>query len=973
MDEKEIEQMFEAFKKHIESLGLDFEKLYKTVRSGSKDEAEAKKRIAEMSLGVDKFNKNFKKAATDIESSIKKYRKQINEGAMSVEDLDDKLKSLRDQIKNTADVSKKQSLMSQKADLERLNASNQSSKIFSNSLAQMAGTVVKGVTNSFMGAAKSALQGGDALDVAGGFMQSQLDMANQATQVGTGALSTFGKATAGAGGLVGVMGVAASVAGETLGFLSNQITELAKAGIGFMISQTRKLIDGFSNLSNVGAIYSGGMMAQIKTAHEAGLTLDQFSKAVANNTEAFSKAGIGVAEGSKRMAAAMTAGGKSARDGMFALGMNMEQQADAYAQTIALMAGPSGKLRASNQEVAAETAEYAKSLKIISDITGQDAKARMEKLRQDNDTLAFNSYLNGLSETERKKTVEAMALMSEADQRAFREKQIYGTVISQDLNIARATNTAIAKNQDEQFEAARQHNLNIKTVADGYQRNSADMMKQSNELGKTLGLSQGEAAKGGANVVNATNQYAAKFGDAAKTQEIINQRLKAGTKGEAGPEVDVMEMQQKFAVEMENIASKNLPAFAKALEATMADIRKSVEALANLGASAPGMMGGMWKQIGLAVATALIPMLLQGIIGKIAGGKWGGGAGRVSGAAEEIASRGGSGGAGNIGTKIGKGMEGLGKGIGGIGKGVGDMISGLLKGLASGLSALGKPQVLLGTLALAGIGAAMWVSGKAFKEFSEIQWDAIGKGLVAVLGVGALGALAGAASEFIIPGAIALGMLGGAILLLGAALKAFPSGVIPDMSGAFEKVGDVVSGLVDIVGSAFGWIYDKISGVFSWVGDLGAKIFGGLSNVVNGFGDYVGKIFGWISDKISKVLETIGGAAKTVAGWFGYGDDNKSTTATPATSKPSGLANNTVVSKDLSGSSASPGVKNVAGASADAMKDAAAIKAGTATPATPANQSPMDQLNKQTSLLQDIHDVLLKNNKLTSGILQHSY
>ena len=643
MDDKQLQDELERLKSVSESYRYIIEEKIKEAKAELKSDEEAIKSAYKFAKGMEDAAKRFKKSYEEISISIDGLKAQYKKQNLTAEDLEESLKTLRQQVNSTADQGKKAALIEAKAELENANARNKATVLFKDSMGQLAGVAIAGTVKAFTGAAKSALSGGDALKVAGDFMSSQIDMANGATQVGSKALSDFGASTAGAGGKMKYIGLAASAAGAGLSFFGNQVSELAKAGIGFMMSQTQKMIAGFQQMSSVGAIYTGGMKEMTATALSANMTLEQFAKVVSENRAELSSMGIGVGAASKRMAAAIEAGGKSARDSMFALGMSTEDQADAYAKTMAQMAGPSGQLKSSNAEVAAQTQDYAKNLKLISDITGQDAKARGEKLRQDNDTLAFNSYLNGLGEVERTKTIDAMKLMSNEDQRAFREKQLYGGVVSTDLAITRATNSGIRKAQDEQFALAEQHNFDIKGVANSYQKNHKEVLDEANKAGKTLGLVTTGAGADAAKAMNSTAQYINKFGDAAKVAAAIEEASKpTGKDGKEKEEVTIQGIQQDFAVKMQEIASKNLPAFSNAIKLSINQIKESTEELAKMsvgaGSSASSfgnaaqIAGGLGGAAQAAMGAKDIYDMVKG--GSAAAGSAGGGGGMMAGASK---------------------------------------------------------------------------------------------------------------------------------------------------------------------------------------------------------------------------------------------------------------------------------------------------------------------------------------------------
>jgi len=604
----------------LRELGTTFEDEIKRRHVGSKSWGDAEKEVVKYTEMYKKSREQYKKTAQELNRDMQSIRKSLNAGEMSAEELSDRLETLRKEVDKTIEQDKKKALLDQKMDLERLNAQNKASAVLKDGAFQTAGAMGAGIAKAIGGLARSALTSSDSFEVAGSLMSAGVDIINTANQGGANALKSFGAATAGAGGKVGILGAGAEIAGTALGALSDGMTELAKAGIGFMIGQTKQLIGGFNAMSSAGAIYTGGMTEMISTAQTAGMTLDQFSKAVSSNTTALAKSGLGVGDASKRMAGAMEKGGKSAQAGMFALGMSMEDQAAAYAQTMATMAGPTGQLKASNAEVAAQTQEYAKTLKMVSDITGEDAKAKQEKLRQDNDTLAFNAVLDKMSEKERAATNNAMMLMSADQQRAFREQHLYGTIISKDLAGTAATNTAIAKNFNDTFQASKNHTLDAKKMAEIQHDTAADMKKQSDEAGASIGLATSGPATEIAKSMNEINQYGQKFSNAQKVAAEIAEAQKKGQTGQAGDEVKLQQQQQQFMLEQQALAAKNLGLFSKALEESQKAAILAVKALGSLAETAKEnpIKAGI-----LAALPAILGFVGPMLLSKFAGGKFG--------------------------------------------------------------------------------------------------------------------------------------------------------------------------------------------------------------------------------------------------------------------------------------------------------------------------------------------------------------
>ena len=540
----------------------------------TRSDLDAKKKTLEMTLGLKSALTKTKKSFDELISGVNTLKEKIKTTGVTSGELEEDLESLRYQVARTTDADKKAQLIKAKSELESLNAQNKLITGLQDATGKILGIGLAGAVSSMTSALKAAASGGNALEIAAGYQSAQLDITNQKFQAGAGALTDFGKATAGAGGFVGQLGIAATIAGGALGFVSNQITELAKSGIGFLLAQTNKMITGFQDMSRVGAVFSDGMMGITNTASMAGMTVDQFSKVVDASRKDLSSMGMGLSEASRRMASVFSGpAGKKMQDGMYALGMTAEEQGQALAQTMAIMAGPSGKLKASNAEVQAQTAEYAKNLKIISNITGEDAKAKMEKLRQDNDTLAFNGYLNTLNDTQRKKTVEAMNAMSAEDARAFREKKVYNTVVSADLNAMRATNSGIRKAQDDMFEAADRGTLSVEGVAKTYETFQAEALAAANEGGKSFGLAMSGIGQDLAKTTNSTVQYMIKFSNAQKGIAEIAESQNKGV-GQSGAEL--MKANQDFAKSMQDIAIPHIKYFGDALQSTISMIKGSV-------------------------------------------------------------------------------------------------------------------------------------------------------------------------------------------------------------------------------------------------------------------------------------------------------------------------------------------------------------------------------------------------------------
>lgn len=112
--------------------------------------------------------------------------------------------------------------------------------------------------------------------------------------------------------------------------------------------------------------------------------------------------------------------------------------------------------------------------------------------------------------------------------------------------------------------------------------------------------------------------------------------------------------------------------------------------------------------------------------------------------------------------------------------------------LGVGAQVLGKMtgSILMGALAITALGAAMWVAGKGFQTFNDLNWEGIAKGAVA-LGVFAVAAgVMGGFLPVIAAGSLAIGALGLALGVFGAG--AWVAAQAADVfANAIEKVGKI--------------------------------------------------------------------------------------------------------------------------------------------------------------------------------------
>ena len=141
--------------------------------------------------------------------------------------------------------------------------------------------------------------------------------------------------------------------------------------------------------------------------------------------------------------------------------------------------------------------------------------------------------------------------------------------------------------------------------------------------------------------------------------------------------------------------------------------------------------------------------------------------------------------------------------LGAIGKGgkaIGKGIQGLLTGLGAGLKAISNPKYLIGAGVLIALGTAMFITGKAFQEFADINWAnvGIGIGVLVALGAAAFGLSFIAPAIFI--GALAIAALGASMIPAATAFALFGK-ALEMMTPFISAFGDAISTVIGSIGS----------------------------------------------------------------------------------------------------------------------------------------------------------------------------
>lgn len=476
-----------------------------------------------------------KKSAEVLKKSQEGLAKNNKETAAAVDELGDKAK---DSASKQAEGDKIRS--------ERLNKFTSDVSGFSASLAKSAVSLTAQFTTAYDRIAEQPVT------AAAGLINTAADLAGQAVKAGTSWIPIFGKAAEAATDLA---------------------VTLAKTANDVMAREFAKTTDALKTFTQNGASFSGGMLEMRGLANQAGVGLQTLSK-VANQSAADLRfLGLTQGEGVTRLASVMAKSssivdrsGRSLRDQMLALGYTYEEQGVIAAQYMAIQKASGQLSKMTTDEIAKGTRDYAVDLKVLRDITGQDAKAAMEKSRAEAMRGALMGKLDANQREAFAKSNTLLAKYGPEVQQALIQQLTAGTI----------TNQAVAANADlvqMVQEVAAQVQTGSKDIIDTTTRSMGDarerIMKSGGaEILDVAALMSNGGATLATTLANINNNIVASgfTSDMAEKSRTAAVSQKDASDGLTSGFLAATDATTKFQIEMEKLATNLLPRYGKIIE-----------------------------------------------------------------------------------------------------------------------------------------------------------------------------------------------------------------------------------------------------------------------------------------------------------------------------------------------------------------------------------------------------------------------
>ena len=389
------------------------------------------------------------------------------------------------------------------------------------------------------------------------------------------------------GGLVGAIPVVGGFAKAVV----DAGAALAKLANNMFADQLQKNVAALQIYAKSGISFSGGMQDMQNMATSAGLGLKEFSEVVSKNKIELNKLGLSGGEAAARLAGGMGAAsttigksGQTLRRELMKMGFMYEDQGEIFTAFMAQQQA-AGKLRnMSDVEVAKGAREYATNLKVISDLTGKDAKKLLERA---NSEMLRGALQNQLVGDQKTAFVSASALLTDRSKAVGDALTQYlsplGTIIDPTV-VANQELADMVRAVGDQVKAG---NLNITSYTQEQMAMTVDKINKSGaDFGKAVDTGLIAKIQGtGSDIARVRNEFVQSFGSATPDPQAAeksriaseNQANKANQLGDAT--ADLYDATKKQQVLIESKLNPRLETYVGLLEklnsATIAAINKA--------------------------------------------------------------------------------------------------------------------------------------------------------------------------------------------------------------------------------------------------------------------------------------------------------------------------------------------------------------------------------------------------------------
>lgn len=451
--------------------------------------------LGNMNAALEKAGVNVTKFAgtsvKTVQDNFKKLDADLKSGAKSFKNIGPELQELQKQISLETDGKKRASLQT-----ELLSKSQQAMvSVLKDGAAQVAGLAAQAFGSYYKQQVMTGVRGimgdGSPFQVAADLQTAAIDSSIKAAQGLAGVGTTVGTALMMIPTPATILAGTLTVLGSQLfGKLAGEAGELLKFQVEVTSKAIEKTYKAFQQASSAGALFAGGISELRNTAISAGLSQQQFSAIIANNSEAMAEFGGNVGTGAKRLADVAKAG-LGARQSLLNLGISIEDQVQGTAEFMAMLQRTGGLRGKTDQDLAKESEAYLTNLKAISAITGEDAKSAAARAKEAANQAAVRSKLSQMGPEATAKFAEIVKLFGKGNEKAAQDMFLFGEVQG-DAAVAFANLPTQLNMLRESFVSLNDPTVKLGTITDQFilnaQRNSGALLREGQMAGDTLAL-----------------------------------------------------------------------------------------------------------------------------------------------------------------------------------------------------------------------------------------------------------------------------------------------------------------------------------------------------------------------------------------------------------------------------------------------------------------------------------------------------
>lgn len=308
--------------------------------------------------------------------------------------------------------------------------------------------------------------------------------------------------------------------------LGSAVTTVASDGFTILAEQLKINYEEFKKVSQSNIILGDGITGLAKSAAESGLPLKQFTRGLQLARRDLSEMGMGAGQATERVASVMgrlQRGSEEYSQSLSALGYSSEEQVALIAQQMANDRAAGVTKKKSDAELARDTFELGKNMKILSDITGKDAKAAMEQARiqsMEADLLAKAEAEGGAEG--RAKLAAQLSTMPEEMKKGYLEFVSTGgqAIADAATNVSIQQNPKLMEFYQQQFGILSQGNVNAKAAQqlaldglEGVAKAARENVGASAQIAMGARLTGDALLQGSTSISNALIRMGQQFGE----------------------------------------------------------------------------------------------------------------------------------------------------------------------------------------------------------------------------------------------------------------------------------------------------------------------------------------------------------------------------------------------------------------------------------------------------------------------------